>query len=343
MAIFNTYDSYVITSVGGTTNIDINANNLPISVGSSGTIVLAAAYNFVPSGTPKLGHQIKFLYNGNTTLTTDTASGKHISFFGNIITNNQAQGQLEIDVYWNGVTWVAVIKPNFNASKTPVVETANVLDSAITTAKINAKAITLEKTADISEGNIYIGNSSSRPEALDISTDKGILIGDGTSATPRVISGDVTISNTGVAAIGAGKVTESMLAFTLADLQYEDLEISSAQLLDLYNTPITIIPAQGANTVIVPIEAWAFLDYDAATYAAGGTVQLTLNSIVIGTLASTAVTSAADLYTKFDLSTAVSNGSIANKSLDITNATAVFTTGDSPLKIRIIYKVLNFA
>lgn len=343
MGIFNTYDNYLITSAGGTTNIDINSNNTPILVYSSGVITLAAAYNFVASRTPEIGHQVSFLYSGNNTLTTDIATGKHISFFGNIITDNQAQGHLKIDLYWNGTSWISIIKPNFNASKSPVVESANILDSAITTNKLNAKAITLEKTADISEGNIYIGNSSNRPEKLNIKNDKAILIGNATTAVPRVISGDITIGNTGIAAIGAGKVTESMLAFTLADLQYEDLEISSAQLLDLFNTPITIIPAQGANTVIVPIEVWAFLDYDAATYAAGGTVQLTLNSVVVGTLASTAVTSAADLYTKFDLSTAVSNGSIANKSLNITNATAVFTTGDSPLKLRIIYKVLNFA
>ena len=35
------------------------------------------------------------------------------------------------------------------------------------------------------------------------------------------------------------------------DSLYIDTEITSAQLLDLQNTPITIIPSQGAGTVIV--------------------------------------------------------------------------------------------
>lgn len=343
MGIFNTYTNDLITAGGGTLNVDIHSNSLPITIGSVGSITLLAAYNVTPIGTPKVGTQVRIYYSGNTNLITDTATGKHISFFGNIITDNQAKGQLQIDLFWDGTQWRSLVLPNFNTTKVPVIENPMIVENTIEGSKIKNANISLDKLANVTQGSLLIGDGSNRPVEVSVATDKSILIGNGVSATPRVISGDITVSNTGVATIGAGKVTESMLSFTLADMQYEDLEISSAQLLDLYNTSITIIPAQGTNTLIVPVEAWAFLDYNATTYASGGTVNLTLNSVTVGTLASTAVTAASDMITKFDLSTAVSNGSILNKSLNITNSTGVFTTGDSPLKIRIIYKVLNFA
>lgn len=63
----------------------------------------------------------------------------------------------------------------------------------INTNDIQAKAVTLAKMDDLADGKILMGDGTNRPAAV----------------TP---SGDVTITNAGVTAIGATKVTNAMLA-----------------------------------------------------------------------------------------------------------------------------------
>lgn len=82
---------------------------------------------------------------------------------------------------------------------------------------VNNSALWNEQTVALSElslaeGSIMVGNSSGVGAAVVAKTDKGVLIGDGTTTALRQISGDVTVGNTGVVAIGAAKVTEAMVA-----------------------------------------------------------------------------------------------------------------------------------
>jgi len=60
-------------------------------------------------------------------------------------------------------------------------------------------------------GSIAVGGAAAWV-ALVAKTDKQILIGDGTDLKSVAVTGDVTISNTGVTAIGATKVTKAMMA-----------------------------------------------------------------------------------------------------------------------------------
>jgi len=343
MATSISLDIYTITAGGGSESIPVSYHDSVVLINSTGTITLGAAYTVTHSGTPVVGSKFTVLYRGNTSLTTDTGAGKHISLFGYILSNNQAMIDLEIDFYWDGSTWDAVVKPDLNVSKAAVIEASHILTGAVTTAKIVDKAITLAKVEDLPEGSSIIGNSSDRPIAIDLSTDKSVLVGNGTTAVPRVLSGDVTMSNTGVVTIADGVITEANLAFTLGDILYDEFEISSAQILALNSTPVTVVPAQGANTLIIPLEFWVFLDYESATYAAGGAIHLRIGTVSVGNVAATTVTSASDLVTKFVLTTAVASGSLLNQALVVDCATANFTTGDSPLKCKLLYKVVSFA
>jgi len=72
-------------------------------------------------------------------------------------------------------------------------------------------AIAYSKLAALATGSILLGVADVAT-VTDIKADKGILIGNGTTAAVQQVSGDVTISNLGVVAIGAGKVLESMLS-----------------------------------------------------------------------------------------------------------------------------------
>jgi len=64
-------------------------------------------------------------------------------------------------------------------------------------------AVADESDLAITEGNILIGDSSGLGVELDASTDKQIIVGDGTTAASVALSGDVTITNAGVATVSA--------------------------------------------------------------------------------------------------------------------------------------------
>jgi hypothetical protein len=64
-------------------------------------------------------------------------------------------------------------------------------------------------------GNILVGNDTTMV-ALDASPDAQLVLGNGTTITSVAMSGDITIDNAGVTAIGATKVVLAMLATGIA-------------------------------------------------------------------------------------------------------------------------------
>jgi len=79
------------------------------------------------------------------------------------------------------------------------------------TVQVKDDGITNAKLANIAQGSVKVGGGSNAPTDLDAKTDGYILIGDGTDIASVAVSGDVTITNAGVVAIGATKVTDSMI------------------------------------------------------------------------------------------------------------------------------------
>ena len=90
-------------------------------------------------------------------------------------------------------------------------KTKYIEDSAVTEAKIAADAVTNVELANIAQGSVKVGGAANAPTDLDAKTDKQILIGDGTDLTSVAVTGDITISNTGVTTIGADTVANTML------------------------------------------------------------------------------------------------------------------------------------
>lgn len=81
----------------------------------------------------------------------------------------------------------------------------------------------------LAEGSIYIGNSSDTTSELSVKTDGGILIGNGTTAEVKTLSGDISLTKDGVASIGDGKVTTTKIsddAVTSSKLSYEVVEVT---------------------------------------------------------------------------------------------------------------------
>ncbi len=91
-------------------------------------------------------------------------------------------------------------------------DTLQVKAGSVDTTQLTDDAVTNDKLANIIQGSVKVGGANDAPTDLDASGDGMILIGDGTDLKSVAVTGDVTITNAGVTAIGAGKVTSAMLA-----------------------------------------------------------------------------------------------------------------------------------
>lgn len=207
------------------------------------------------------------------------------------------------------------------------VDTANIVNGAVTNAKVNAAAaIDYSKLATLATGSIVAGNA-------------GV-------ATATAVSGDITIGATGVTAIGANKVLSSMMADTM--LHYTTVAITAAQFNGMYAAPKLLIAAPGANKLLVLEQVQLLMTYVSANYAAGGVAAVQYDSTAngAGVIASTTLSAAtfqAAASTGFVFNAGVvaeTFSTCVNKGFYLSNVTGAFTTGDSTFVAHIWYRII---
>lgn len=170
----------------------------------------------------------------------------------------------------------------------------------------------LNLTGSLANGKILIGNASNTATAV----------------TP---SGDLTISNAGVTALTstAGAVAS--------------VTLTSAQVLLLNSTPITIVPAPGAGFTNLVLGIYSTLTFNTAAYAtnaAGFTLRYTDGSgAVTATLPQAYLQSGASSLQYVPAAVSALTP-VANAPLVLFAGTANPTTGDSPLKVRVFYRTV---
>lgn len=165
-------------------------------------------------------------------------------------------------------------------------------------------------------------------------------------ATGVAMSGDVTITNAGVTAIGANKVLSSMISPLIR--KYVAVPITAAAFNGMYATPIQLVAAGGANTLLVLDQLQLVMTYGSANYAAGGVAAVQYDSTAngAGVIASTTLAAAtfqAAASTTFTMNAgvvALPFTTTVNKGLYLSNITAAFTTGDSDMVANIWYRVI---
>ena len=113
--------------------------------------------------------------------------------------------------------------------------------------------------------------------------------------------------------------------------------VTSAQLLALNGADVTLIAAQGANTYIKILLVTSFLDYESIRY----TATQPLNVSVGGNTAASIPTAQYDTAADRVYSPAISSIALAENSAVFLTTDASPTNGNSPLKIKIRYQVLN--
>lgn len=148
-------------------------------------------------------------------------------------------------------------------------------------------------------------------------------------------NGDVLTSD------GSGNATWQ--ASGSSAIQSSTVIVSAAQILALHTTPITIVPAQGASTAIVPISMTVEYIYVSAAYATDQTLIFTYGGGTWLTLSSAlALTQNTFYFRNLQQNAGVSgSNTYANGAFRITTPTSNPTAGDATLKITTYYAVSN--
>lgn len=162
--------------------------------------------------------------------------------------------------------------------------------------------------------------------------------------------------NTGESAVlGLFQVTYSAGVWSLSAYAASSLTasvaITAAQFNGMYAAPKLLVAAPGANKLLVLDSVSLVMTYGSANYAAGGVAAVQWDSTVngAGVIASTTLAAAtfqAAASTTFQFNRGVVPAPFAttvNKGLYLSNITAAFTTGDSPMVANVQYHVVATA
>jgi len=195
--------------------------------------------------------------------------------------------------------------------------------------------------------------------------------GAGAIGTPNILDGAVTYAKiqnvaasslmgnpTGAPAaptdVGMGNgltFTAGALAIRDSYLNYATGNITAAQWNAMYGAPQLIIPAPGANKMIIIEEFLLNMSFVTTQYAAGGAVQIQYgNTVHAGGVNAGGATIAAATINGLAASSAIginnftavtATATAINAALYLTNATAAFTTGDSTWTWQCWYRIVN--
>ena len=123
---------------------------------------------------------------------------------------------------------------------------------------------------------------------------------------------------------------------------HSTVTLSSAQILDLHNTPITLVAAPGAGKMIWPDRVIATLDYGTTEYTVGGTVDIGVNADgdkVWFSIGASVDPEQDNVWTGLvEAANTLSPALVGNMPLVVT-ATAAVTLGDGTLTVTVWYTI----
>jgi hypothetical protein len=148
-----------------------------------------------------------------------------------------------------------------------------------------------------------------------------------------------------------GKLKANVFTLGLSDRETQSqlavVNLSAANILAMNGTPVTVVAAPGTGKAILVDSVIFKMVTTATAFASGGAVSIQYNggSVVAhaGSIAAAVVTAGAGTsYTELGPA-AATNGTtiVANKALEITNATGAFTTGTGTAVLLIQYRIVT--
>lgn len=224
-----------------------------------------------------------------------------------------------------------------------------------------------ETLALITEGNISTAPNTfvaSTTDSLGAITTSGYMTDKGLAGIVKpndliyINYADTSVFplNTGESAIlGLFQVTYGASVWSLSAYAASSLSasvaVSAAEFNGMYAAPKLLVAAPGANKMLVLDSLTLVETYNSAAYAAGGVAAVQYDSTVngAGVIASTTLAAATfqvTASTSFQFNRGVVPApftTTVNKGLYLSNITAAFTTGNSPMVANIQYHVVATA
>lgn len=136
-------------------------------------------------------------------------------------------------------------------------------------------AVDNNKLANMAQGSVKVGGAANAPTDLDAKTNGYILVGNGTDVNSVGVSGDVTLTNTGLVTIGNDKITTAKVL---------DANITAAKLETNLQTEVITVPVsfetgeQCNNRVKIPYDCTVNEVYAVVTKAISGTDDATITA-----------------------------------------------------------------
>ena len=177
----------------------------------------------------------------------------------------------------------------------------------------------------------------------------------GSVGTANLVDLAVTTAKINDLAVTTGKLAANAVTSAKIDatvIQTASVALTAAQFNGMYATPVQLVAAQGANTLIVVNQIQILMTYGSAAFAAGGVVAAQYDSTAngAGVIASTTIAAAsfqATASTGFNMNPGVvaeTFSTCVNKGLFLSNVSGAFTTGTgSSFVVKVWYSVVATA
>ncbi len=278
MAQYTSYQKVDLSAyaAGGTIQLTLATGNYFVLYNN---VTLGGGLTITDDGTPVEGNLFMVRFDG-----TITTGASPVSFFGQTVAEPYLQDGMFAMAYYDGSAYQVSIMPSFLANE--FIVAANIKDNTISLAKLVTGT----------SGFVVMYNGS------------GV-------ATATAISGDITVSATGVTAIGAAKVVAGMIAsnavrtasiqdgnVTLAKLS-SDLQayfatsntliaaavtIPTAEVLTAFTTPVVLVGAVAGKTIKPVGDIYQSMDYLGVPYTTNGITRVYHNGASINIATATA-------------------------------------------------------
>jgi len=318
---------------------------------SAGNLGLTAAGAQV-ANIAATGVAVTGLVSATTTLAAGTgissAAGNIAATTGNLIAGSSGHAGIVSSFPGTGAGTLQLVAVNNTTHNSIISNTTSGQDTTLSFADVGSAA-----------GRFLVANTATPFTSTHIpaaSGTGGLMVDSGLAVVAGALTGLVSFGNAvalttptadasanadaTTSAVAMSSNTAGVLGFVNTLPRYATGSFTLGQVLAAYTTPVELIPAPGANFMVVILQFCLELIYGSAAYANGGAAYLQYGATAHGTnyatpvagipaaiftglAASTAVSALGNINTTTGLATSVAG----NAAITYTNATANFITG----------------
>lgn len=308
----------VLNAGGGTITYDEDVDPHNVNVSTAGAVVLAASW-VIQAGTNPLSGDTFYVNGMGSQL---TLGANTLTVFGKTIPQELAtNGKWAVIASYNGAAYEATLIVDYDGAD-KVLSGAKIVDATV----VGTDALVLNSV----EGNIA-GAATGQLAVETIAGGVGGDIGPSTVTEYNIAPNTITSASLSAA-----------LQSSLGCVYCAKVTLSSAQILALFTTPQTLVPAQGAGTYISVVHLVGFYNYGTANYVlAGAGFDINVTTAISDVISAEnfGLNAGADRWSTFYSS--VDDNTAVNQPLMITALTGDPTLGDGTLTIWVTYKVLT--